>query len=185
MIDILTHHRWQTFSSSCASACLSTVSDSIGLKLPSESKLHNALFNYYLDGTAPTDMEKLSFEQGSDVKLFKDLTLENAKSLIDENHVLISLITDYYPTIDDDPPEGHYAIMQNVDLSSELVTFIDPSKAKRFFTPGGVLSINKNGNPSIRPSYKVRFCDLAWQDLIEPHGIGHGYALAFKARNGV
>lgn len=150
---------------------------------PEQSSIHQQIFDPVWDGSRPESIEKYLVENGIKAELLKNQTLADVKKLLDQDKILITLITDDFPTVDDDPPSGHYVIIQNID--KDYATLVDPSNAERYYSDDGVVSIIKNGyTPEKRPNYKIKINDLdeRFHDEVAPGVDGRGYVIAIDTK---
>lgn len=177
-------HVWQ-LPDSCGSACVSMVLKTLGGKSVDQEQIHNEIYDPEWEGTKPQSIEKYLNEHGAKAELLTDQSLKDAKKLIDDGFLLIILIFDDFPTKDDDPPFGHYVILQDVNFENNEATLIDPSNALRFYDKDGFVVLNKGKDHEAkkRPSYKIKVKDLQerWHDEVEPGKQGYGYCISVNA----
>ncbi len=198
MLNLSQHqHEWQ-HPDSCGSACMSMAWNTL-IKLgvlkgpaPDQASIHKQIFDPVWDGSPPEVIEKYLVKNDIKAKLLKDQTLEDTRELLDQDKILIVLIRDDFPTVDNDIPCGHYVILQNVDFDSGYATLIDPSNAERYFSDDVVVTSEEDVTPLVknghkaekRPNYKIKISDLRerFHDEVAPGVEGYGYVIAIDTK---
>ncbi len=81
--------------------------------------------------TKHIEMLEIASQYFDIVEVKDNLSLEKLKKYIDNGYGIIANIWDSWPDIQESKPEGHYLVVDGLDLERKEMFIIDPSNANR------------------------------------------------------
>lgn len=133
-------HEYQEEPGLCGIACWCMILNTLGLNV---RQFYLKKFMSNPDwGTSHEDHAKIADNYFSEYQSREGWSLEELRIKLDNGHMVICNVWDDYKTFDNDPADGHYVVITEVNNDRRMVTILDPSKSERVNSRSGEYEVS-------------------------------------------
>lgn len=122
-------HRYQRKPGWCGVACARMIMRAAGIN-SSQEEIAEEIYDPDL-GTSHRELVKFLLEKFGRVVKQSGSSFKKIHELMSDGYLVIVNWMDDLPTEENDPPEGHYSLVSEIDLVRQKIRLLDPSNATR------------------------------------------------------